>query len=121
MNLQDTSPQTGSKDDGNESSPEQSLVVSKKCFWQRAMWFSVAGIIIPPVFGLLGTVYGMVGAFSELSKTGGSDPEALASSISKALETTAWGLVVSFLFLILFIVALNRFLRFRKLVLAKRD
>ncbi len=114
MDLQNTSPRIDSQDDDNGLSPEQSLVANKKRFWQKAIWISVVGGVIPPVFGLLGTVYGMMGAFGELSKSGGSDPEALSSNISIALESTAWGLVVSFLFLMLFVVALVRFLRIRK-------
>ena len=31
-------------------------------------------IIVPPLFGLLGTVIGMVRAFGELKTSGGADP-----------------------------------------------
>jgi biopolymer transport protein ExbB len=49
-----------------------------------------------PMMGLLGTVLGMISAFSELSRGGGAiDPSALASGIWTALLTTAVGLTVA--------------------------
>lgn len=81
----------------------------RRKFWLRAIWISIAGVIIPPMFGLIGTVVGMVGAFGELSKTGEADPEALAGDISVSLLTTAWGLVVSVIAFLVLIGVLIRF------------
>lgn len=51
-----------------------------------------------PMLGLLGTVIGMIDAFSVLSVTEGSvDPSALASGIYVALTTTAVGLAIALL------------------------
>ena len=61
------------------------------------------------MFGVIGTVVGMVGAFGELSKTGEADPEALAGDISVSLLTTMWGLVVSVVALLVLIGVLIRF------------
>ena len=61
------------------------------------------------MFGLIGTVVGMVGAFGELSKSGEADPEALAGDISVSLLTTAWGLVVSVIAFVVLIGVLIRF------------
>jgi biopolymer transport protein ExbB len=61
------------------------------------------------MFGLVGTVVGMVGAFGELSKTGKADPEALAGDISIALLTTMWGLVFSAVAFLVLIGVLIRF------------
>ncbi|MBK1884028.1 MotA/TolQ/ExbB proton channel family protein [Luteolibacter pohnpeiensis] len=81
----------------------------RRRFWLRAIWISIAGVIIPPMLGLAGTVIGMLGAFGELSETGEADPEALAGDISVSLLTTAWGLVVSVIALLILIGVLIRF------------
>ncbi len=52
---------------------------------------------IAPSIGLFGTVQGMVEAFAILSATGQADPTQLAGSISVALLTTFWGLIISIL------------------------
>jgi len=49
-----------------------------------------------PLLGLLGTVFGMIGAFDTVAQAGAlGDPSLLADDISKALVTTAAGLVVA--------------------------
>lgn len=49
-----------------------------------------------PMMGLFGTVLGMVNAFAVLADSAGSaDPASLAGSISTALLTTFWGLIVA--------------------------
>lgn len=50
---------------------------------------------IAPSIGLFGTVQGMVEAFAILAETGQADPTTLAGSISVALLTTFWGLIIS--------------------------
>lgn len=51
--------------------------------------------MISPLLGLLGTVVGIIDAFLVVTAGGISDPTALAGGISKALVTTAGGLVVA--------------------------
>lgn len=52
--------------------------------------------VIAPLLGLLGTVWGMIIAFTEIALGEGlGSPEALASGISQALITTAAGLIVA--------------------------
>ena len=48
-----------------------------------------------PSLGLFGTIQGMVEAFAVLAETGQADPTTLAGSISVALLTTFWGLIIS--------------------------
>ena len=49
-----------------------------------------------PLLGLLGTVLGMIGAFSKLEAAGSKvDPALLAGGIWEALLTTAFGLVIA--------------------------
>lgn len=50
---------------------------------------------IAPSIGLFGTIQGMVGAFAILAESGQADPAQLAGSISVALLTTFWGLIIS--------------------------
>ena len=52
--------------------------------------------MIAPLIGLLGTVWGMIEAFSTIAlRDGLGKPEMLASGISQALITTATGLVIA--------------------------
>ena len=51
--------------------------------------------LIAPLLGLLGTVWGMIEAFSSISIGGIGRPELLASGIYQALTTTAAGLTVA--------------------------
>ena len=51
---------------------------------------------LAPLIGLLGTVFGMIGAFQALEQTGSQvDPAALSGGIWEALLTTAAGLIVA--------------------------
>ena len=50
---------------------------------------------ISPLLGLLGTVVGMISAFRGLTETAGANPDLLASGISQALITTAFGLFIA--------------------------
>ena len=69
---------------------------------QRVAWFSHIGIIAP-MFGLLGTVFGMIRAFSSIAyKVEIGKPLLLASAISEAMVTTAGGLIVGIFSMILY-------------------
>ncbi len=50
---------------------------------------------ISPLFGLLGTIVGMIIIFSQIAATGGADKGELAGGIGLALFTTAGGLIVA--------------------------
>ena len=50
---------------------------------------------ISPLFGLLGTVTGMISAFTTIALEGTGDPQELAGGISQALLTTAGGLTIA--------------------------
>lgn len=51
--------------------------------------------VISPLLGLLGTVVGIIEAFMAVTSSGLNDPTMLAGGISKALITTAGGIVVA--------------------------
>lgn len=62
---------------------------------RRSQWLLLIGQVAPMV-GLFGTVYGMICAFNQLGQ-GSEGPryEMLADSISVALVTTYWGLLIA--------------------------
>jgi len=71
--------------------------VQEQCFalMRKADWCGLIGSVAPMV-GLFGTVYGMIRAFNILGISGGQPPPGqLAESISVALVTTFWGLLVA--------------------------
>ncbi len=60
-------------------------------------YLSLLGSIgsVAPLLGLLGTVIGMIEVFQQISLVGVGKADALAGGISKALNTTAFGLSVA--------------------------
>ncbi|MGJ8697606.1 MAG: MotA/TolQ/ExbB proton channel family protein [Verrucomicrobiaceae bacterium] len=62
-----------------------------------------------PMLGLFGTVFGMIKAFGTLAQNNSADPSELAASISIALLTTMWGLIVAILALFAYFFFKNRF------------
>jgi len=57
---------------------------------------------IAPLLGLLGTVWGIMRAFSDMARVGSAAPSVVAAGVSEALVTTAAGLVVAVPALILY-------------------
>ena len=52
-------------------------------------------IALAPLFGLLGTVTGMIEVFQVMAFSGGGDARAMAGGVSKATLPTMAGMVVS--------------------------
>ncbi len=66
-------------------------------FLERGMiWLSTI-ISIAPLLGFLGTVSGMIRAFSAIARRGDVEPSIVAGGISEALITTAAGLAIAIL------------------------
>jgi len=63
---------------------------------------------IAPLLGLLGTVYGMIGAFQAASNAGSGKSDVLAQGIYEALVTTAAGLTLAIPVLIIYQILNNR-------------
>ena len=57
---------------------------------------------IATLFGLIGTVIGMIRSFAALSQAGAPDTTALATGISEALINTAFGIVSSVIGIIMY-------------------
>ncbi len=69
----------------------------------RSVYPLVAVGTLAPLLGLLGTVFGLLGAFATIGVVGSmDDPSALAGDIGEALITTAGGLIVAIPTLILY-------------------
>jgi biopolymer transport protein ExbB/TolQ len=100
-----------------DSSANDEQVRRRRKFWLRAMWISIVGVIVPPMFGMIGTVFSMVGAFGDVARTGTADTEALAGNISLSLLSTAWGFVVSTIAFLALIGVLIRFFTLPKAVI----
>lgn len=63
---------------------------------------------VSPLFGLLGTVMGMVRAFTAIALKGTGDPQLLAGGISEALLTTVIGLTIAIPVMIAYQVLVSR-------------
>ena len=70
-------------------------------------WLNLIGNI-GPMLGLLGTVWGMIGAFFAIVKEGSPEPAKLAGDIGVALVTTLLGLAVSIPAMSVFSILRNR-------------
>lgn len=77
-----------------EKSLEQSGSVEMASLEKNMTWISLS-IAIAPMFGFLGTVWGMIEAFNDIKMANDISPAVVAGGISVALLTTAFGLVVA--------------------------
>lgn len=76
-----------------EKAMEETSVVEYQAGMKALNYISVCASIAP-MFGLLGTVSGMIKAFQKIGLGAMGDPEMLASNIGEAMITTAYGLIV---------------------------
>jgi biopolymer transport protein ExbB len=80
-------------------------------FFQKNSWLAfITGI--EPMLGLLGTVQGMISAFTEIARLGNATPTMLAAGIEQALMTTAVGLIVAVPASTFFTLFKNRLVKF---------
>ncbi len=101
-----TNPETLGRDDV-EDAVADFTVKENRGYMASIQYFAILAQAAP-MLGLLGTVSGMIKAFSTLSVSGGSDPSKLAGNISEALMTTATGLVIALPALFAFFFFKNR-------------
>lgn len=76
-----------------EKAMEEAAVVEHQAGMKILNYISVVASIAP-MFGLLGTVSGMIKAFQKIGLGAMGDPEKLAGDIGEAMVTTAYGLLV---------------------------
>jgi len=99
------------KEEIQEAIEEASLLEIPELERNLAVLGTVA--IVSPLFGLLGTVTGMINAFTTIALEGTGDPQQLAGGISQALLTTAGGLTIAIpclIFYQLFDSRVNRYM-----------
>ena len=67
----------------------------------------VAGFLLTlgPLWGMLGTVFGILRAFTALGQSGIGDPSVLSANVGEALIATAIGLVACPVGIVLFVVS----------------
>ena len=91
------------------------LLIRKKIkFWFIGIWISIATIVIFPMIGLLVTVIGMRGAFSDLGPSGIEDPEQLSAHIGEVLIATSVGLVFSIIGFIPLIISIVQHCKWKR-------
>ena len=73
----------------------------------RGRWIARIGVAFftGPILGLIGTVIGMISAFSTLAENSSAAPEDLADDISVALISTMIGTIIGLLGVILILLA----------------
>ena len=76
-----------------EVSYEYMLVAGEKLFGKLSVLSVTAAVA--PLFGLLGTVTGIIKTFGDLSAVGAQHARLISSGISEALITTEYGLIVA--------------------------
>jgi biopolymer transport protein ExbB/TolQ len=96
------------------NSPADPKVKCCKNPWLTCLIVSIFGMIIPLLIGVSGTVFGMIKAFKSLNEGNPTDPSELADGISQSMIATSIGIVVSFVFLILFVISLVKVLSSRR-------
>jgi biopolymer transport protein ExbB len=92
-NIDATSPDDLGRENVEDAMADFSINEQRK----NMMWINYISLVAQaaPMLGLLGTVLGMVGAFTTLAESGQADPGMLAGDISEALLTTLWGLITA--------------------------
>ncbi|WP_395749958.1 MotA/TolQ/ExbB proton channel family protein [Prosthecobacter sp.] len=85
----------------NESPSQSGAFIAKLGAWLQLAQF----------IGLAGTVKGMMAAFDSLKTTGGGDPEVLSGAIGEVLISSAVGIAISFIgvLLVLFSITACRY------------
>ena len=87
-----------SKDDVSEAIDEATILEVPQL--ERNLVILSTIYQVSPLLGLLGTVIGMVAAFTAIALKGTGDPQLLAGGISQALLTTVIGLFISIIVMI---------------------
>lgn len=73
----------------------QIALSQQKLFLERNLGILGTMAAIAPLVGLLGTVWGIMRAFRDMSSTGSAAPSVVAAGVAEALVTTAIGLIIA--------------------------
>jgi len=101
--------QTGAGREAARAAIEEAVEERAMKLLRKIEYLNVIGNI-SPMIGLLGTVYGMIQAFSTIQTSAGAMPKAseLAGDIAVAMVTTFWGILIAILALSAFALFRNR-------------
>jgi biopolymer transport protein ExbB len=82
---------------GMETLEEQMQIAmsQQKMLLERNLFILGTMAVIAPLIGLLGTVWGIMRAFSDMALTGSAAPSVVAAGVAEALITTAAGLIIA--------------------------
>jgi biopolymer transport protein ExbB len=73
----------------------QIALSQQKLFLERNLGILGTMAAVAPLVGLLGTVWGIMRAFRDMSTTGSAAPSVVAAGVAEALVTTAIGLIIA--------------------------
>ncbi len=73
----------------------QIALSEQKMLFERNLVVLGTMAVMAPLIGLLGTVWGIMRAFSDMAATGSAAPSVVAAGVAEALITTAAGLVIA--------------------------
>ncbi|MBN2069637.1 MAG: MotA/TolQ/ExbB proton channel family protein [Opitutales bacterium] len=71
------------------------VIINNQPKLERLLTFISVTAAVGPLFGLLGTVTGMIRTFKMITVVGTGDAGSLSGGISEALITTKWGLIIA--------------------------
>ena len=71
------------------------VIINNQPKMERMLTFIAVTAAVAPLFGLLGTVTGMIRTFKMITVVGTGDAGSLSGGISEALITTKWGLIIA--------------------------
>ena len=80
--------------EASEKAIEQTSGIEMSALEKNMTWISLC-IATAPMLGFLGTIAGMIEAFSEIAAKNNISPKIVAGGIGAALNTTAFGLTVA--------------------------
>lgn len=83
---------------GSDETSEERLQIAlsqQKLLLERNLGILGTMAAVAPLIGLLGTVWGIMRAFHDMSMAGSAAPSVVAAGVAEALVTTAVGLVVA--------------------------
>lgn len=84
-----------SKDPEEAEERLQIALSRQKLFLERNLGILGTMAAVAPLVGLLGTVWGIMRAFRDMSSTGSAAPSVVAAGVAEALVTTAIGLIIA--------------------------
>jgi len=73
----------------------QAVYFSRQSELNRYLWIIETITILAPLFGLLGTICGIIETFHSLAASGNSDPAGVSKGIGDALFATGVGIAIA--------------------------